>query len=126
MIGLQLLGSIENDGYIRRSLQAIVNDLALSQGFYCTIEEVEQVLKKIQTFDPPYWCQKLTRVSFVAALSKRYFHLYVSNATKIIEEYFEEFSKKHYEKIQKRLNITDDQMKCVLVLLLSSTPNQDR
>ena len=41
VIGLQLLGSIENDGYIRRSMQAVVNDLALSQGFYTSVEEVE-------------------------------------------------------------------------------------
>src|SRR5215207_4862477 len=52
-IGKQLVGSIESDGYIRRDLEAIVNDLAFSQGMETTMEEVEIVLKKIQTFDPP-------------------------------------------------------------------------
>ena len=52
-IGLQLLGSIENDGYIRRSVQAIVNDMAFSQNIFVDADEVEEVLHKIQRFDPP-------------------------------------------------------------------------
>jgi RNA polymerase sigma-54 factor len=52
-IGKQLVGSIETDGYIRRDLESIVNDLAFSQGIETTAEEVERILKKIQTFDPP-------------------------------------------------------------------------
>src|SRR6478735_4952483 len=52
-LGKQLVGSIEADGYIRRELEAIVNDMAFSQGIETTVEEVESVLKKIQSFDPP-------------------------------------------------------------------------
>lgn len=123
VIGMQLLGSIENDGYIRRSLQAIVNDLALSQSFYCTIEEVEQVLKKIQTFDPPgIGARNLQECLLLQLYRKDLSDLYIGHATKIIEDYFEEFSKKHYEKIQKRLNITDDQMKCVIGLITKLNP----
>ncbi|HET7178607.1 MAG TPA: RNA polymerase sigma-54 factor, partial [Chryseosolibacter sp.] len=53
VIGRQLIGSIESDGYIRRDLESIVNDLAFSQGIETSAEEVEAILKKIQTFDPP-------------------------------------------------------------------------
>src|SRR5690606_8882952 len=53
IIGKQLVGSIETDGYIRRDLESIVNDLAFSQGIETEVEEVERILKKIQTFDPP-------------------------------------------------------------------------
>src|SRR5215203_1276341 len=52
-VGKQLVGSIESDGYIRRDLDSIVNDLAFSQGIETTFEEVQSILKKIQTFDPP-------------------------------------------------------------------------
>ena len=52
IIGRQLIGSIETDGYMRRPLQAVVNDLAFTQGIYTTSEDVEAVLKQIQTFDP--------------------------------------------------------------------------
>ena len=56
-VGLQLIGSIEEDGYIRRSLQAIVNDLAFGQNVFTDVEEVEELLHKIQSFDPAgYWC----------------------------------------------------------------------
>src|ERR1043166_5342833 len=51
-IGKQLIGSIEGDGYIRRELESIVNDLAFSQGIDTNLDEVEDVLRKIQTFDP--------------------------------------------------------------------------
>jgi RNA polymerase sigma-54 factor len=123
VIGLQLLGSIENDGYIRRSLQAIVNDLALSQGFYTSIEEVEQVLKKIQTFDPPgIGARNLQECLLLQLDRKDSSDVYVVYATKVIEDYFEEFSKKHYEKIQKRLNISDEQMKCVISLITKLNP----
>ncbi|MBA4145730.1 MAG: RNA polymerase sigma-54 factor, partial [Cytophaga sp.] len=51
-IGKQLVGSIEGDGYIRRDLESIVNDLAFSQSIETTHEELEEILKKIQSFDP--------------------------------------------------------------------------
>jgi len=123
VIGLQLLGSIENDGYIRRSLQAIVNDLALSQGFYCSTEEVGHILKKIQTFDPPgLGARNLQECLLLQLNRKEGADVYVVYATKIIEDLFEEFSKKHYEKIQKRLNINDEQMKCVIGLITKLNP----
>ncbi len=123
VIGAQLLGSIENDGYIRRSLQAIVNDLAFSQGFYCTIEEVEQVLKKIQTFDPPGIAARNLQECLLLQLDRKdASDGNVTYAIKVIEDYFEEFSKKHYEKIQKRLNINDEQMKNVIYLITKLNP----
>lgn len=123
VIGLQLLGSFENDGYIRRSLQAIVNDMAFSQGFYSTVEEVEQVLKKIQTFDPPgIGARNLQECLLLQLDRKDPYDVNVTFATKIIEDYFEEFSKKHYEKIQKRLGINDEQMKNVICLITKLNP----
>lgn len=122
-IGMQLLGSIENDGYIRRSLQAIVHDLAFSQGFYCSVEEVEQVLKKIQTFDPPgIGARNLQECLLLQLDRKDPNDSNVTYAIKVIEDFFEEFSKKHYEKIQKRLSINDQQMKCVISLITKLNP----
>lgn len=123
VIGLQLLGSFENDGYIRRSLQAIVNDMAFSQGFYSTVEEVEQVLKKIQTFDPPgIGARNLQECLLLQLDRKDPYDVNVTFAIKVIEDYFEEFSKKHYEKIQKRLGINDEQMKNVISLITKLNP----
>ncbi len=52
-IGEQLVGSIENDGYIRRELEAIINDLAFSMNIETDVDELEEILRKIQSFDPP-------------------------------------------------------------------------
>src|SRR5690606_33669591 len=53
IIGKQLIGSIEADGYIRRELESIINDLAFSQNIETDVDELEEILRKIQTFDPP-------------------------------------------------------------------------
>ncbi len=99
-IGLQLLGSIENDGYIRRSIQAIVNDLAFSQNIFADTDEVEEVLHKIQTFDPPgIGARDLQECLSLQLRRKDPSDPYVQLAIRIISEFFDEFSKKHYDKI---------------------------
>ena len=63
VIGRQLIGSIDSDGYIRRNLEAIANDLAFSQGIETDEKELEILLYKIQTFDSGrYWSKELTRM----------------------------------------------------------------
>jgi RNA polymerase sigma-54 factor len=123
VIGLQLLGSIEGDGYIRRSMQAIVNDMAFSQGFFTTLDEVEQVLKKIQTFDPAGIGARTLQECLLLQLDRKDdTDLNVIYAMRVIEDFFEEFSKKHYDKIQKRLSIEDEQMKQVIRLITKLNP----
>jgi RNA polymerase sigma-54 factor len=109
-IGKQLIGSIEADGYIRRDLEAIVNDLAFSQGIETTTEEVESVLKKIQTFDPPGIAARNLQECLLLQLDRmdNGHDIDVAVAKKIIAECFDEFTKKHYQKIQKKLDTEDE------------------
>src|SRR5688572_13022066 len=109
-IGKQLVGSIEADGYIRRDLEAIVNDMAFSQGIETTAEEVEAVLKKIQTFDPPGIAARNLQECLYLQLDRmdNGHDIDVAVAKKIISECFEEFTKKHYQKIQKKLDTEDE------------------
>jgi RNA polymerase sigma-54 factor len=109
-IGKQLIGSIESDGYIRRDLEAIVNDMAFSQGIETTAEEVEAVLKKIQTFDPPGIAARNLQECLYLQLDRmdNGHDIDVAVAKKIISECFEEFTKKHYQKIQKKLDTEDE------------------
>lgn len=109
-IGKQLVGSIESDGYIRRDLDAIVNDLAFSLGIETTIEEVEPVLKKIQTFDPPGIAARNLQECLLLQLERmdNGHDIDVAVAKKIIAECYEEFTKKHYQKIQKKLDTEDE------------------
>ncbi len=110
-IGKQLIGSIESDGYIRRDLEAIANDLAFSQGIETNVEEVEGVLKKIQTFDPPGIAARTLQECLLLQLDRmdNGHDIDVAVGKKIIEECFEEFTKKHYQKIQKKLDTEDEE-----------------
>lgn len=122
-IGLQLIGSIESDGYIRRSLQAIVNDLAFAQGIYTDTKELEEVLKKIQTFDPPgIGARSLQECLLLQLERKDTSDDCIRLAIKIINEHFDEFSKKHFDKIQKRLNISDEMLKKVILAITKLNP----
>lgn len=109
-IGKQLVGSIESDGYIRRDLESIVNDLAFSQGIETTVEEVESILKKIQTFDPPGIAARDLQECLLLQLDRmdNGHDIDVAVAKKIITECYDEFTKKHYQKIQKKLDTEDE------------------
>ena len=123
IIGQQLIGSIESDGYIRRPLQAIVNDLAFTQGVYTTIEDIEIVLKQIQTFDPAGIGARDLQECLLLQLDRKDIHEpFVQDAIRIIEDSFDEFSKKHYDKIQKRLDISDDALKKTIKLITKLNP----
>jgi RNA polymerase sigma-54 factor len=110
-IGKQLIGSIEADGYIRRDIDAIVNDLAFSQGIETASEEVESILKKIQTFDPPGIAARTLQECLLLQLERmdNGHDIDVAVAKKIIAECFDEFTKKHYQKIQKKLETEDEE-----------------
>ncbi|HEU5290418.1 MAG TPA: RNA polymerase factor sigma-54 [Cyclobacteriaceae bacterium] len=110
-IGKQLIGSIEADGYIRRELEAIVNDMAFSQAIDTTVEEVESILKKIQSFDPAGIAARNLQECLLLQLERmdNGHDIDVAVAKKIIEECFDEFTKKHYQKIQKKLGTEDEE-----------------
>jgi RNA polymerase sigma-54 factor len=110
VIGSQLIGSIESDGYIRRELEAIVNDLAFSQGIDTAVEEVESILKKIQSFDPAGIAARNLQECLLLQLDRLDdgHDIDVIVAKKILNECFEEFTKKHYDKITKKLGTDDD------------------
>ncbi|TDB63321.1 RNA polymerase factor sigma-54 [Arundinibacter roseus] len=123
MLGLHLLGSIENDGYLRRPLKSIVSDLAFTQGVYTTETELKCVLKKIQSLEPAgIGASNLQECLLLQLRRKNQSDLIVQLALQVIEHYFEEFSKKHYEKIQKRLGMSQQEAFDVLTLITRLNP----
>ena len=123
IIGRQLIGSIDEDGYIRRELEAIVNDLAFLQGVETNLDIVENILKKIQSFDPAGIAARNLQECLLLQLDRKDHSIpSVVNAIKIIDDYFEEFTKKHYDKIQKRLNITDEELKETIKIITRLNP----
>lgn len=111
MIGIQLIGSIEADGYIRRELEAILNDLAFSLNIETTIEELEEILSKIQNFEPSGIAARNLRECLQLQLEKKENQTeVVVLASKIISSNFDEFTKKHYDKIIKKLGVNDEEL----------------
>lgn len=113
-VAKQLIGSIETDGYIRRDLDAIVNDLAFAQGIETEVEELEELLQQIQQFDPPGIgarnLQECLKIQLERKLEQLEGDQVLLTALNIIHYCFDEFTKKHYDKIVKRLNIEDDEL----------------
>ena len=124
-IGKQLIGSIESDGYIRRELEAIINDLAFSQNIETDLDEVEEILFKIQTFDPAGIAARDLQECLALQLERRADdqNVDVIVAKLIIEQCFEEFTKKHYSKIMKKLDLEDeDYVKDAIELIRKLNP----
>ncbi len=123
-IGKQLIGSLENDGYIRRELEAIINDLAFSMNIETDIDELEEILRKIQSFDPPGIAARNLQECLLLQLERKMDHTPdVDLAINIIEDCFTDFTKKHYDKITKKLNIEDEeQLKAAINLITKLNP----
>ena len=123
LIAKQLIGSIDDEGYIRRPIEGIVNDLAFSQNLETDSDEVESVLYKIQSFDPSGIAARDLRECLLLQLErKERSDRMVGIATEILEDCFDEFVKKHYEKIQRKLTISDAELKCAVELITKLNP----
>jgi RNA polymerase sigma-54 factor len=119
-IGVHLIGSIESDGYIRRDLEAIVNDLAFTQYIETNVQEVEAVLKKIQHFDPPGIGARSLRECLLIQLEKSRDS---STAMHVLMQCFDAFTKKHYGKIAEKLGLESPALlKEALALITSLDP----
>ncbi|MDP2385066.1 MAG: RNA polymerase factor sigma-54 [Bacteroidota bacterium] len=109
-IGLYLIGCIDEDGYLRRDLSSVVDDIAFSQNITTDTSELEKVLKVIQTFDPAGVGARNLQECLLLQLDRknprtREIHF----AIDVVKHYMDEFSKKHYEKIAKNIEINDEE-----------------
>ena len=122
-IGLQLIGSIEADGYIRRDLEAIINDLAFSQNIDTDYDEVEEILCKIQQFDPAGIAARDLQECLLLQLQRRTDpDRYTRIAIEILEDNFKEFTKKHYDKICRKLGIDENSLREAVNCIIKLNP----
>jgi RNA polymerase sigma-54 factor len=111
ILSKQLIGSIDNDGYIRRELSAIVNDLAFSQSIETDEDELEAILYRIQEFDPAGIGARNLQECLLLQLERKDPEDPLNRlAYNVIDFCFNEFSKKHYDKIARKLHVEDDEM----------------
>jgi RNA polymerase sigma-54 factor len=122
-IAEQIVGSIDDDGYLRRELSSISDDLAFRQNIVATEVEIEKLIKQIQHFDPPGICARDLKECLVLQLQRKLSEgKEVELAMQVLDKYFDEFTKKHYEKIQRGLNLDDQQLKAVINQIIKLNP----
>lgn len=109
-----LVGSVDESGYIRRPISDIVDDLAFTQNIYTEESTVISVLKTVQTLDPPGVAARTLDECLVLQLKRREQTPSVTLATVLIEKSFEQFTKKHYQKLISKHDITEDQLKAAI------------
>lgn len=122
-IGLYLIGCIDEDGYVRRELDLIVDDLAFSQNLQTTVEELETVLKVIQEFDPMGVGARDLQECLLIQLERKSIKAKETQlAIEVVKTMMDEFSKKHYDKIIRKLGITDEELKDVIAEITHLNP----
>ncbi len=124
LIGPEIIGNLDEDGYLRRDLASIVQDLNLSHGTNITLEKAESVLKKIQRLDPVgIGSRTLQECLIVQVEMKEMDNHYIKQLTlKVLKEHYESFTMRHFEEIAKKLNITLDDLKEVLEVIQHLNP----
>ncbi len=123
IIAEYLLGCIDEDGYIRRELSSVADDLAFSQNITTTPEELEAVLQMIRDeFEPVGIGAKDLQECLRLQLDRKKYTEERALALRIVNEQMEEFSKKHYGKIAKHFDLTEDQIKPAIDEILKLNP----
>jgi len=106
-----LVGSVDQSGYIRTELIDIVDDLAFTMGVYTDLDSTERILKKIHLLDPPGVGARDLKECLVIQLKRKNNSKSVESAINILDNHFELFTKKHYQKIIQKINITEDELR---------------
>jgi RNA polymerase sigma-54 factor len=122
-IGIYIIGCIDEDGYLRREIDMIVDDLAFNYNINSSAKEVEKVLKIIQSFDPPGVGARTIQECLLIQLQRKTEQTKdVLQAIEVVKDHMEEFSKKHYEKIIKKMNISNEELKEVVDVITHLNP----
>ena len=106
-----ILGSLDQFGYLRRELIDISDDLVFTMGIDADENRIQRILDKIYLLDPAGIGAKDLQQCLLLQLKRKKINKNVSNATKIIKDLFDEFSKRHFDKIKSKLNISDEDLK---------------
>ncbi|MBP6285660.1 MAG: RNA polymerase factor sigma-54 [Ferruginibacter sp.] len=122
-IAEQIIGNLDDDGYLRREFSAIVDDLAFRQNIETSEEEIAGLVLQIQQFDPPGIAARNLQECLLLQLERKAGQgKHIEVAMKVLEKYFDEFIKKHYEKIQRGLGLTDEQLREVINQIIKLNP----
>ena len=118
-----IIGSLDDDGYLRRDIDSIVDDLAFKENIETNHDEVLQLLKVIQDFEPTGVGARNLQECLLLQLKAMKQTPDVRNAEKIIQNHFDEFSNKHFQKIISKLGLTEGDMKAAMSKIMKLNPS---
>ena len=122
-IATYLIGSLDDSGYLERELESVVDDLAFYQNMETTEEDLEKILKHVQELDPAGIGARNLQECLVLQMERRQNgNISRFTALKILEDHFEEFTKKHYNKILQRLEISEEDLKDAIQEIIRLNP----
>ncbi|MCD8740073.1 RNA polymerase factor sigma-54 [Mucilaginibacter roseus] len=123
LIGKQIIGSLDDDGYLRRPIMSLTDDLAFSANVMAEDEEVEDMLKVIQSFDPPGIAARTLQECLLIQLRRKDVNdPIIKKAILVVEEYLDEFTRKHYDKLERALNMNSSELRAVVGEILKLNP----
>jgi RNA polymerase sigma-54 factor len=122
VLARHLIGSLEEDGYLRRALKSIVNDLYFIENVQTTEEELEKVLTFIQEFEPPGIGARDLQECLLLQLKRHKETPEIKLAKEIVSNHMEAFTKKHYEKITRSLKVTEDDLRDAINIIRKLNP----
>ncbi len=121
-IARYLVGAVDDDGYIRRELMSILDDLAFTQNIFTTIDKLEEALSVVQTLDPPGVGARNLQECLLLQLERKTGSKAVKNAICILHHCFDEFTKKHYDQIIKKVNLSEEDLKGAINEIVKLNP----
>ena len=123
IVGSFIVGSLDDDGYLRRSVDSIVDDMSFRANVETTEEEVLQMLKVVQEFEPAGVGARDLRECLLLQIRHMKRTPEVENAEKILKNHFNEFTNKHFQKIMTRMGLSEDELKAAMAKILKLNPS---
>jgi len=121
-LGQHLIGNLDEDGYLRRDLASIVNDLAFTQNVMTEVPELERALREVQALDPAGVGARDLRECLLLQLERMPREVHTLTAREVVARHFEAFSKKHYDRIVERMEITEEDLKAAVDVIVHLNP----
>lgn len=123
MLGEEIIGNLDSDGYLKSDLPEILNELEMFEHVQISAEDAEALLKKIQTFDPIGIASRSLQECLLVQLKNSSFDPYYAFlAEELLVNYFNDFTQKRYDVIKQKMNLTDEGLKATIGLVQSLNP----
>jgi len=117
-----LVGSIDNSGYLRQNTDEIIDDLAFTQNIDVSIEKLKKILSIVQQLDPPGVGAQSLQECLILQLKRKPSNKQINLATNIIENSFDQFSKKHFNKLIVKYDINENELKAAIIEIEKLNP----